>query len=139
MEELENAVLEAIKLHIQILVDTEKILEQMNHSRTKKIADENMENMKQEKEKEIHKLRNLKRCLYEDWKNNDITREEYLEYKEKYEQDIEKIKEMITNLDKQKEKQEEIYKYCKLHITNDYCKENMKQIRYAVTKIYFGF
>ena len=38
-----------------------------------------------------------------------------------------------------KEKQEEIYKYCKLHITNDYCKENMKQIRYAVTKIYFGF
>lgn len=108
VEELENAVLEAINLHIQLLVDSEKLLEQMNHSRTKKLADENMENMKQEKEKEIHKLRNLKRCLYEDWKNNDITREEYLEYKEKYEQDIERIKEIITNLDEQKEKQEEI-------------------------------
>ena len=50
----------------------------------------------------------MKRCLYEDWKNEYITKEEYLEYKQKYEQDIEKTKEIIVNLDKQKEKQEEI-------------------------------
>ena len=50
----------------------------------------------------------MKRCLYEDWKNEYITKEEYLDYKQKYEQDIEKIKEIIVNLEKQKEKQEEI-------------------------------
>lgn len=108
VEELENAVLEAIKLHIELLVDTEKLLEQINKSNTKKLANENMKNIKQAKEKEIEKISNLKRCLYEDWKNEYITKEEYLEYKQKYEQDIEKIKEIMVNLDKQKEKQEEI-------------------------------
>lgn len=63
---------------------------------------------KHTKEKEIEKIGNLKRCLYEDWKNEYITKEEYIEYKQKYEQDIEKIKEIMDNLDKQKEKQEEI-------------------------------
>ena len=54
------------------------------------------------------RISNFKRKLYEDWKNEDITREEYLEYKKKYEQDIERIKEIIVNLDKQKENQKEI-------------------------------
>ena len=108
VEELENAVLEAIKLHIELLVDTEKLLEQINKSNTKKLTNENMKNIKQAKEKEIEKISNLKRCLYEDWKNEYITKEEYLEYKQKYEQDIEKIKEIMVSLDKQKEKQEEI-------------------------------
>lgn len=77
-------------------MDTEKLLEQINKSTTKKLANENMENIKQAKEKEIEKLNNLKRCLYEDWKNDYITKEEYLEYKHKYEQDAEKIKAFIV-------------------------------------------
>lgn len=36
-----------------------------------------------------------------------------------------------------KERQTEIYRYCKLRATNKACLENLKQIRYAVTKIYF--
>ena len=108
VDELESAVLEAIKLHIELLIDTEELLEQIDKFSTKKLVNENMENIKQLKEKEIEKISNLKRCLYEDWKNEYITKEEYLEYKQKYEQDIEKLKEIIVNLDKQKEKQEEI-------------------------------
>ena len=108
VEELEKAVLEAVKLHIELLVDTEKLLEQIKKLVTQKLGNENTKNIKQAKEKEIEKLNNLKRCLYEDWKNDYITKEEYLEYKLKYEQDIEKTKEIIVNLDKQKEKQEEI-------------------------------
>ncbi|MBR2587677.1 MAG: recombinase family protein [Bacilli bacterium] len=108
VEELEKSVLETIKLHIELLIDTENILEQINKSKTKQLANENISNIKQAKEKEIEKISNLKRCLYEDWKNEDITREEYIEYKQKYEQDIERIKEIIENLDKQKEKQKEV-------------------------------
>lgn len=37
-----------------------------------------------------------------------------------------------------KEKQEEIYRYCKAHATFPGCRENLKQIRIAVTRIYFG-
>ncbi len=108
LEELENAVLEAIKLHIELLVDTKKLLEQMDKFNTKKLEKEDMENVKQSKRKEIVKLNNLKRYLYEDWKNDYITKEEYLEYKQKYEQDIEKVKGIMAKLEKQKEKQEEI-------------------------------
>ena len=108
VEELENSVLEAIKLHIELLIDTETILEQINKSKTKKLANDNMEKMAQAKEKEIERLNNLRRGLYEDWKNEDITREEYIEYKQKYEQDIQRLKGIIVNLNKQKEKQEEI-------------------------------
>ena len=107
VEELEQSVIETIKLHIELLIDTKNILEQINKFKTKQIANENIVNIKQAKKMEIERLNNLKRCLYEDWKNEDITREEYIEYKHKYEQNIEKIKGIIENLDKQKEKQEE--------------------------------
>lgn len=37
-----------------------------------------------------------------------------------------------------KERQTEIYEYCQIYANVDYCRENLKQIRYAATKLYFG-
>lgn len=37
-----------------------------------------------------------------------------------------------------KERQKEIYTYCKLHANWPGCLATLEQIRYAVTKIYFG-
>lgn len=108
VEELEKAVLESIKQQIELLVDTDKLLEQINQLNTKKVANEKIDKIKQTKEKEIEKLNHLKRGLYEDWKSNYITKEEYFEYKEKYEKDTDKIKKIMINLEEQKEKQEEI-------------------------------
>lgn len=108
LEELDNSVLEAIKLHIELLVDTEKLLEQVNKFETKRLANENILRIRQAKEKELVKVSNLKRCLYEDWRNDDITREEYLDYKQKYEQDIERINSFISNLDEQWKKEDEV-------------------------------
>ncbi len=134
VEKLENSVLEAIKLHIELLVDTENILKQINECKTKQIANENIINIKQSKQKEIEKISNLKRCLYEDWKNGDITREEYLEYKKKYEQDMESIKEIIKNLDKQKEKQEEIIDDNSIWIKNFKKYKNISELDRDVIK-----
>ena len=108
VEKLEKAVLETIQLHIELLVDTEKVLNEVNKLNIKKIVNENIENIKQEKNKEMEKLIDLKIGLYEDWKNNYITKEEYFNYKQKYEQNIEKIKEIIMNLQKQKNNQNKI-------------------------------
>ena len=136
VEELEKAVLKAIKLHIEMLVDTEKILEQINRSNTNKFANENMKNIKQAKAKEIERISNLKRCLYEDWKSEYITKEEYLNYKQKYEQDIDKIKEIIINLDKQKEKQEEIINGNSLWIENFKNHKNITELdREIITEL----
>ena len=128
VEELEQAVLQAIKLHIELLVDIENLLEQIDKSNSKKLANENMQNIKQDKKIEIEKLNNLKRGLYEDWKNEYITKEEYLEYKQKYEQDVEKVKAIIANLDNQREKQEEIVSENSLWIENFKSQKNIMQL-----------
>jgi len=104
VEELECAVLEAIKLHIDLIIDTEKLLDKVNKSNTKKLANQNLENMKLDREREIARLSNLKRSLYEDWKEGDLSKEEYIDYKQKYEQDIQKLKNNIKTLDQQEEK-----------------------------------
>lgn len=108
VEELEKSVLTAIKLHIELFANVKKILEHIQESNASKLINENVENIKQSKKIELDKLNNLKRYLYEDWKNKYITKNEYLEYKQKYEHDINKIKEKLINLDKQKENQEEV-------------------------------
>lgn len=37
-----------------------------------------------------------------------------------------------------KERQKEMYHYCKMHANREVCRENLKQMRYAVAQIYFG-
>ena len=70
------------------------------------MKNENVENMITSKQNEISKLSNFKRNLYEDWKNEDITREEYLEYKQKYENDMNRLKNNIEKLQNEKQKYE---------------------------------
>lgn len=38
-----------------------------------------------------------------------------------------------------KEKQSELYRFCKSHAMNEICRENLKQMRYAIAELYFGF
>ena len=105
-EKLEKAVLQAINLHIDLLIDTEEIIKQINESSFQNIKNEKIENMIIAKQNDISKISNFKRTLYEDWKNEDITREEYLEYKYKYENDIERLKLNIERLENEKKKYE---------------------------------
>lgn len=106
VENLEKAVLKAINFHINLLIDVEKIVKQINDSNFQNTKHENIENMIIAKQSEISKISNLKRILYEDWKNEDITRDEYLEYKQKYENDIERLKQNIEKLQNEKQKYE---------------------------------
>lgn len=106
VENLEKAVLKAINLHIELLIDTEEIVKQINDSSFQNTKNENIQNMIIAKQNEISKISNFKMRLYEDWKNEDITRKEYLEYKQKYENDIERLKENIKRLENEKQKYE---------------------------------
>lgn len=105
-ELLEKAVVQAINLHIDLLINTEEIIKQINESSFQNLKNENIDNMIIAKQNEIAKISNFKRTLYEDWKNADITREEYLEYKQKYENDIERLKLNIERLQNEKQKYE---------------------------------
>ena len=105
-ELLEKAVVQAINLHIDLLINTEEIIKQINQSSFQNLKNENIENMIMTKQNEISKISNFKRTLYEDWKIEDITRDEYLEYKQKYENDIERLKLNIERLQNEKQKYE---------------------------------
>ena len=104
VDKLEKAVLQAINLHIDLLINTEEIIKRINDSCFRNTKNENIENMIIAKQNDISKISNFKRNLYEDWKNEDITRKEYLEYKHKYEDDIDRLKINIERLKNEKKK-----------------------------------
>lgn len=106
VENLEKAVLQAINLHIDLLIDIEEIVKQINDVGANSSRPKQINEMIITKQSEISKISNFKRTLYEDWKNEDITREEYLEYKQKYENDIERLKQNIERLKNEKQKYE---------------------------------
>lgn len=66
---------------------------------------------------------------------------EMIEAKEALE-DLEMLQENViysdTLFDISKDEQQKIYEYCLMHCTLDAVKDNLKQIRYAVAKNYFG-
>ena len=109
VEQLEKCVLEAINWHIEMLIDSNNIIEQISKIKTKQSVNENIPKIKQDKENELKKISNLKKCLYEDWKNEYITRDEYIEYKQKYEQDIERIEKIIKSLNECKKNQKQLF------------------------------
>ena len=107
-EILEEIVLQTIRLHIDLLVDVNKILEDNINKKMEKVENEKIEKIKKTKKDEVEKVKELKKGLYEDWKNDYITKDEYVEYKKKYEKEIEKINGILNNLDKQENKKENI-------------------------------
>ena len=122
LENLEKAVLQAINLHIDLLINIDDITKEINQSAYQNTKSKNIGNVIAMRQKDISKFSNFKRTLYEDWKNGDITREEYLEYKQKYEKNIEKLNNNIVNLQKEKEKIEK-----QNNIENDWIERFKKQ------------
>lgn len=107
IEKLEEAVLQTINMHINLLINTDEISKQIRDVGAISNRPYIIENIIATKQNEISKISNFKRILYEDWKNGDITREEYIEYKKNYDTDIERIKQSINNLQIEEQKQSE--------------------------------
>ena len=110
VEKLSQAVLQAINLHIDLLIDIDEIIRKINKSSYQKTKNENIDNIINSKQKDISKISNFKMNLYEDWKNGDITKEEYLQYRQKYENNIERLKRNIDRLQKEKYKNHNVNK-----------------------------
>lgn len=106
-EELEKAVLEIINMEIKKNSNIDKVLlnfTKIQESKTKKIG---IEKIKKVKIGEIEKINKLKKSLYEDWKNEFITKEEYLEYKEEYNIDIQQREIAIKSIEEVNKKHED--------------------------------
>ncbi len=108
VEDLEKAVLQAINFHIDTFLEVENVVKQIKNSKNQNTNSNNITPMIVKKQNEISKISHFKKALYEDWKNEDITKEEYKQYKHKYEKDIEELKQIIERLEKEKQKNERL-------------------------------
>lgn len=95
---LEEAVLEAIKKQIATIIDLSKIANQVNKSATINSQSVRLEKRMQQKEQEYKKINRRKDGLYDDYKDDVITKKEYLRLKERYELELKKIEEVIRNI-----------------------------------------
>ncbi|MFI3254805.1 MAG: recombinase family protein [Eubacteriales bacterium] len=98
-DKLEQAVLEALQQQIYLAVEMDEVIEAINqegilHSQSQKLisAQKQVEKQKEKKEK-------MKLSLYPDWKNGDISREEFIALKGKFQDEITELEENIKILE----------------------------------------
>lgn len=97
-DKLEDAVFTTIRRHIQLAVSMEELIAAINENGTAKTDSQRLKKALREKEEEKARLESLQLALYPDWKNGDITKEEYHALKERFCSQISRIEAMIENI-----------------------------------------
>ena len=99
-DKLEAAILEALQRQIIMTVNIEKVIEIVNSTQIVPKDLKSLDNNIKKSKKELNKIFIYKKNLYEDWKNNDISRDEYHLLKSKYTEEEKHLNEIIIELEK---------------------------------------
>ena len=99
-----NTVFLSISKFIEIVVDMDELILKINNSPRKRSATTRIESLIKTKETEKSKVERILMDLYPDYKNNLITKDQYLQFKAKYESDINGLEKIINNLKSEFEK-----------------------------------
>lgn len=95
---LEAAVLYAIQQQIYLAVHYADTLEYISKAQPQKSQSIRLEAMIAAKEKERAKVMRYKQCIYQDWKDGEITHDDYCHMREEYERQIIALGEALQNL-----------------------------------------
>ena len=95
---LEQTVFAVITKQIDLAIDMEAMIDKINHSPQKKESSSKVESLIASQKKEKEKLDNILFDLYPDYKNGLISREQYFVLKTKYEGEIERATQTLSNL-----------------------------------------
>lgn len=98
LELLENAVLTAIQKQISLVGTLAEIIEAINNAPIVHNESKRLSHMLRLREQEFTKTKDTIDSLYMDWKNGDITREEYRRLKNKFEEHAQQLEQVIKNL-----------------------------------------
>ena len=99
---LEKAVLTAIQKQISLVDDLKKILEEIQNAPMRHTESERITFLLCTKKKELEKLSAVVDTVYMDWKNGEISKEQYRRIKGKYHQQTEKLQETVAKLEEEK-------------------------------------
>jgi hypothetical protein len=101
-EKLESAVLEAIQKQVFLVANMAGIIEEINRSPAKKSASIRITTALESRRHELAKMAGLRTGLYVDWKNGDISHEEYHAMKREFEDKERRLKQDIANLEEER-------------------------------------
>lgn len=99
-------ILQVIQKQIDLAVDLDRVLKEVNKSDITKKQTLSCDSALSMRNKELDKVKRIKKSLYEDWKDGCITRDEYIEMKEDYIKEEESLIQIIKTLEIEKERLE---------------------------------
>ena len=97
-ERLEAAVLFAVQHQVHLAVSYSEIVTQINSAPIKKSQSYRLDDLITAKERELTKITRYKQSLYQDWKDGEITQQEYRDMKADYERQTSDISAVLTRL-----------------------------------------
>ena len=97
-EWLEAAVLFAVQHQEHLAVSYSEIVTQINFAPTPKSQSYRLDDLIAAKERELTKITRYKQSLYQDWKDGEITQQEYRDMKADYERQTSDISAVLTRL-----------------------------------------
>jgi hypothetical protein len=100
-EKLETAVLQAIQKQIMLIDDMALLVDEINDAPTVRTVSKRLTAAIRLRKQELEKTTGFRTGLYLDWKNGDITREEYHTMKKEFEEKEQQLKQDIANLEEE--------------------------------------
>ena len=97
-ERLEAAVLFGIQYQIHLAVSYSEAITRINSAPTKKSQSFRLDELITAKEKELAKITRYKQSLYQDWKDGEITQQDYRSMKADYEQQVAALSDVLKRL-----------------------------------------
>ena len=105
-DRLEAGVLFAIQQQVHLAITYSELVARINAAPLKKSKSKRLEDSISTKEKELAKIMRYKQALYQDWKDGEITRNDYRHMSEDYEQQIEALTRIMQTLTAEQEQLE---------------------------------
>lgn len=105
-DRLEAGVLFAIQQQVHLAITYSELVARINSAPLKKSKSKRLEDTIAAKEKELAKIMRYKQALYQDWKDGEITRNDYRHMSEDYEQQVESLSRIIQTLATEQEELE---------------------------------
>lgn len=97
-DRLEAAVLYAIQQQVHLAVTYSAIVSEINAAPEKKSQSARLENLITAKEKDLAKIMRYKQALYQDWKDGEITRNDYRHMSGDYDEQAAALEAVLDNL-----------------------------------------
>ena len=105
-DRLEAGVLFAIQQQVHLALTYSEFVARINSAPLKRSKSKRLEDTIAAKEKELAKIMRYKQALYQDWKDGEITRNDYRHMSEDYEQQIEALTRIMQTLTAEQEQLE---------------------------------